>query len=315
MKNPCFSGPARIHICLCLHSAQFQQELAVKLEAGKKVPLQPSDVCAMTGVSKKHFRQYMNCLEASGLAKCEGLTKGRVLLYCYAVPRPPVIPEMVPRDGTIFESLSPEIVSLLKHYRIKVSPEMVTRDGTIEKLQRLAEAYKEIGLSLRECLNGPGSGDDLNKEEIQKEEEIVSLSVSSELEEAENDRLTDIAEAIPEELQDELQQTPSYQLLTQIDQNLSGAPVASLTQKIIQRRKVITSLGILPELARDVGDAYIRTQIKSMATTVNGSPPTAAPVTPEMVAAAIYTLQDPESPPWLQEDAKNVLEAAGGVKP
>src|SRR5215471_3424483 len=76
MKSACFSGPARIHIYLGLATMGFQQELAVKMEAGKRVPVQPSDICAATGISRKHFRDHMACLEACGLAKMEGSTKG-----------------------------------------------------------------------------------------------------------------------------------------------------------------------------------------------------------------------------------------------
>lgn len=194
MKSRCFSGPARIYACLCLHSAGFKQELAVKKEAGKEVPLQPSDVCSLTGVGKKHFREHMNCLEASGLAKCEGLTKDRVLLYCYAVPRPVDVPKMVPRDGTIFEGFPPEVISLLKRYRVKFDPAMVPRDGTIfEKLQQLAQAYKEIGSSLRECLNGPSAKPPLNKDErktleIDKTEERGGRKTTSSVEEPEQPR-------------------------------------------------------------------------------------------------------------------------------
>jgi len=273
MKNRCFSGPARIYACLTLHSACFQQELAVKMEGDKKVPLQPSDVCAMTGISKKHFREHMYCIEHSGLGKCEGLTKDRILLYCYAVPRPPVVPEMVPGPGTIFESFPPELTSLLKHFKVRFPSDFVPGPGTILELQRLAEAAQKAELSLRQYAKGPQNTAPLNKEEIQKEEEIVSQSVSSVIEEAQNDRLTDIANAIPEELQEQLQETPTPKLLAQINERLGGAPVANLTQRIRKRWKTITSLGIVKDFAEDVGKDYIRSQPKRMAATANGSPP------------------------------------------
>ena len=44
MKARCFSPAGRIYACLALHTAGFQQELAVKMESGKKVPLRPADV-------------------------------------------------------------------------------------------------------------------------------------------------------------------------------------------------------------------------------------------------------------------------------
>lgn len=61
---------------------------------------------------------------------------------------------------------------------------------------------------------------------------------------------------IPIELFDKLQDLPSPQLLAAIHRNLDSAPPEALTQKIWQRWKSITSLGLLANLALDVGKAY-----------------------------------------------------------
>ena len=61
---------------------------------------------------------------------------------------------------------------------------------------------------------------------------------------------------IPFELFDKLQDLPTPQLLATIHRNLDGAPPLALTQKIRQRWNSITSLGLLANLAADVGKAY-----------------------------------------------------------
>jgi len=152
MKSACFSGPARIHIYLGLQTMGFQQELAVKMEAGKRVPVTPADVCAATGIDRRHFRQYMNCLESMGLAKIEGWTKGRFKIYSYAVPRPVDPQKIVTAAVTSFAGCSPELSSLLKRYRIHVPKDFVTSPVTIQELQRLAEVTKQAELSLRQYI-------------------------------------------------------------------------------------------------------------------------------------------------------------------
>src|SRR5437867_12035088 len=80
------SPAARIHICLGLATMGYQQELAVKMENGRRVPLTPADICAATGVRRQNFRRHMIELEVYGLAECRGSTKGRVEIYAWAVP-------------------------------------------------------------------------------------------------------------------------------------------------------------------------------------------------------------------------------------
>ena len=159
MRSKCFSPAARIHICLGLHTEGFQQELAVKMEGGKKVPLQPVDVCNETGISRNHFREAMVCLEAQGLARQKGLTKGRFELYSYMVPRPVDESIIVPRAGTIIPWASPELSSLLTRFRIRFPDNFVPRAGTIQELERLARVTKEAEMSLRAFAKVTARGD------------------------------------------------------------------------------------------------------------------------------------------------------------
>lgn len=87
---------------------------------------------------------------------------------------------------------------------------------------------------------------------ITEEEEKVSQSVPP----GSDDRLTDIENAIPEALTAGLHDTPSPELLRRISRNLGDAPLERFTERIYARWKSITSLGLLAELALDVGKAW-----------------------------------------------------------
>src|SRR5205807_5974870 len=52
-------------------------ELAVAMEGGQRVPLQPSQVCGQTGVAPNNFRKYMEELQRCGLADMKGSKIGR----------------------------------------------------------------------------------------------------------------------------------------------------------------------------------------------------------------------------------------------
>jgi hypothetical protein len=178
MRSPCFSGPARIHIYLGLATMAFQQELAVKMEAGKRVPVQPADVCEATGIDRRHFRQYMDCLESQGLAKTEGWTKGRFKLYAYAVPRALPSTDDVTARVTLFAGCSPELDHLLRHYRIHLPANFVPDPVTIAELERLARVTKEAEMSLRAYAKCHQNGS-AYKEEINGEKHIERNTSSS----------------------------------------------------------------------------------------------------------------------------------------
>jgi hypothetical protein len=156
----------------------FQQELAVKLGPDKKrIPVQPSDVCENTGIDRRHFREYMDCLESQGLAKIEGWTKGRFKLYAYAVPQSLPSTDDVTRAVTLFAGCSPELDTLLRHYRVRIPSDFVPDPVTIAELERRARVTKEAEMSLRQYAkchcNGSAYKDERNRE---KQEEETSSS-------------------------------------------------------------------------------------------------------------------------------------------
>lgn len=166
MKASCISREGRVLICLWLHTFGFQQELAVKMVDKQKVPLRPDDVCKLTGVQRQHFSDVMTKLEEKGLAKCEGSTKARCLLYAWAVPRPVQEPsKLSPSAGTIFFPDCPqELAKILKRYRLSL-PELSPSAGTISELEDLAKKAVKAELSLREAVNCHRKQSALNKEE------------------------------------------------------------------------------------------------------------------------------------------------------
>src|SRR5262249_54339463 len=92
MREPLSPEAGRVHACLELATMGFHQELAVKLERGRKVPLTPEDVSHQTGLSRQNTRRALAELEAAGLAErraADGgaLRRGKILIYSWAVPR------------------------------------------------------------------------------------------------------------------------------------------------------------------------------------------------------------------------------------
>jgi hypothetical protein len=271
MKSACFSGPARIHIYLGLATMGFHQELAVRLEAGKQVPVQPADVCAATGLSRKHFREWMNCLEAHGLAKCEGWTKGRVKLYAYAVPRDVDPRKIVPRAGTIFDGCPPDLASSLNHFRIRFSDGFVPDAGTIEELERLARVAKEAESSLRAYANGLRARNAYKEE--RKERNIERKEAGRQADVKVESGLPACPPSVPQNNQetpqttrgDQILQLPAVQklqhklsdtigpkLLQEIVTQLGAAPLEDLNKRVGLKMEGTKSLARLPSIASDV---------------------------------------------------------------
>lgn len=155
-----FISPAgRMYAFLSLATAGYQSELALKMEAGQKVPLTPGDVCAATGIRREHFRRHMDELEAYGLAECIGNTKGRIEIYRWLVPREVSKEKIVAARGDNLtvacddgEPVAAELIAALKRYRIRGS--FVAARGDIVEIERMALATKEAELSLRTRVEG-----------------------------------------------------------------------------------------------------------------------------------------------------------------
>src|SRR4030095_15459284 len=79
---------ARVFMALRLHTMAFQGEESVKMiKGGAIVPFSPQDIANATGLSRQHVRRALRELAAEGYCRVEGLHKGKIRIYCYAVPR------------------------------------------------------------------------------------------------------------------------------------------------------------------------------------------------------------------------------------
>lgn len=195
----------RIFCCLLLHTAGYQQELAVRMERGRKVPLTPGDVCRMARIDRRHFRRYAGELERDGLIRCEGSTKGRVLLYVPVKPSPPKrhrhrepnppprrsasVSATIPSEGLsgALVTMSPQsadipktLQSVMRRFKISPKPGIVPRAGdNLRHLELLARMYLAMEIVLREglkrhCAQAP------NKEERLERVTTSSSSYQSE---------------------------------------------------------------------------------------------------------------------------------------
>lgn len=171
MRSKCFSNEARVYACLSLHTMGFQQELAVKMEAGKKVPLTPTDIASETGLPRKHIREDILTLKRAGLADIKGSTKGAVEIYAWASPRPEIEGEDE-GEGNVNCPLArgqyspPEwLNSLYKRFRINVPEGFVPSRGYIEAAEAAARGFKEAETLLIQALKAT-EGDNLEAEEL-----------------------------------------------------------------------------------------------------------------------------------------------------
>lgn len=142
MREQLSPEAGRVHACLELATMGWHQELAVKLERGKKIPLTP-DVCQQTGLSRQHTRRAIAELENKGLAERRSkdggsLRRGQILLYSWALPRDNPKKVCSQRAATNSDGLPSQfhpLVILSKRLRIKIDfsdenvRETITRDG------------------------------------------------------------------------------------------------------------------------------------------------------------------------------------------
>jgi DNA-binding transcriptional ArsR family regulator len=240
------------------------------------------------------------------------LRKGHVTIYSWAVPREPKCKPDCSRALTTIPDWFPEswapIQAFIKRHKLRVVIDQATAETLLEEGMAVARDYKEAEIVVArfaDCICAPTN---LYKEERTERtrERTVSQSVSSVLEVATEDLPTDnfssdrqkepeperltpavsairtvaidplhkaVYAAIPIELFVKLQDLPSPALLTEMYLKLAGAPPEHLTQKIRQRWDSIRSLGLLANLAQDVGDAFKRLEVQIPATVQSNSPP------------------------------------------
>lgn len=189
MKSRCFSPAARVHICLGLHTMGFHQERAVKMEASKQVDLTPIDIAAETGLQKQNIRRHLEELQAVGLAAVEGWTKGRVVIYAWAIPRPVEAPAKAKNGNQIdyhFDDRSNVINKLeagkllrplLARFRIQLPDKMVITQDYLSTVKDALRDYQKAKMVLTQALNGNLPADASNKEERNERNIERNLSV------------------------------------------------------------------------------------------------------------------------------------------
>lgn len=156
MRESLSPEAGRVHACLELATMGFHQELAVKLDRGRKVPLTPTDVAQQTGLTKQHTRRALAELENAGLAERraadEGpLRRGKVLLFSWALPHKPKAVESSHRAATNFGNYTvglpaswEPLTALSKRLKLEIDPEkVVARQSLIEEGEEVARNYLE----------------------------------------------------------------------------------------------------------------------------------------------------------------------------
>lgn len=183
MKCRAFGEAARVYACLGLHTKAFRQEKAVKMEAGKCVPLTPRDIAAETGIHRKHIRRALTELKTWGLVNIEGSTKDRVLIYAWVKPRDVDTEKIVTARGDNFpplpEALKP-FESYFKQWKIPIPAisDIVTSREYLEELEALARGYENAKMALARALKCPVANH-AYKDEVKGSEIEVKPSSSS----------------------------------------------------------------------------------------------------------------------------------------
>jgi DNA-binding transcriptional ArsR family regulator len=151
MREPLSSEANRVHACLELATMGFHQELAVKLDHGRKVPLTPRDIAQQTGLKLQNVSRGLTELEACGLAERRGKGDSRnskFVIYSWALPRKPDAARIIARDYTEPSGLPPSwrpLIVLSKRLKINIDVESVLLNGsTLEEGEKLARDYTEL---------------------------------------------------------------------------------------------------------------------------------------------------------------------------
>jgi hypothetical protein len=163
MKARCFSESARIWCCLGLHTEGFQQELAVKVVAGKRVPLQPIDVATKTGIKKQNIRRGMLDLRAWGMGDIEGDEHHDVSLYAWVKPRPVIAEEVIERD--YFAHVPDEWRSLFRRFKVRPAEDFEFARDYLDEVEAAARDYAKAGEVLKSVLGRSRARDPIQRNE------------------------------------------------------------------------------------------------------------------------------------------------------
>ncbi|HTR38248.1 MAG TPA: DnaA N-terminal domain-containing protein [Bryobacteraceae bacterium] len=186
MKSRSLSEAGRIWCCLALHTAAFQQELAVKMVAGKRVPLTPGDIASETGIRKQNIRRGLSQLEAWGLAEVHGTAKARIEIYARMKPenldseKIKKAEMVIARDYhfEVSEEAAADIMRLFRAFKIQAATNFViTRDYLLE-VTAAERDYQRARMVLRSVLNRARARDPIQINERKLENNLVQTSSS-----------------------------------------------------------------------------------------------------------------------------------------
>jgi hypothetical protein len=175
--NSLSADARRVYACLELHTMGFQQELAITMDRGQSRSLTPADVADETGLSRQNVRAGLEELETAGLGERrstdgKGLRKGKIELYCFAIPRKPgdkhCSPQKLQFPDWFPEDWAP-LRSFIARKKLQLSLDEVLARSYIQEGIEVARAYKEaeiVAVRFLERVFARTQKSALNKEEI-----------------------------------------------------------------------------------------------------------------------------------------------------
>lgn len=199
MQSAVLSPLDRLHACLVLHSAPYQQELCVRMENGVKIPLTPAEVCRMSGIDRRNFSRYMKELASEGLARCEGTGRGSVRLYSWVRPgqhiarsagvqacgaRARARKRLSSRARQSDRQFSDRTRRFFRREKFSLPDGIVIARDDIEWMDEAADIVQEaenVARARMECIRARYVSGPLNKEErLERQEDISSSSSQNE---------------------------------------------------------------------------------------------------------------------------------------
>jgi hypothetical protein len=162
------------------------------MEAGKRVPLTPSDIANETGLHKQNVRPALRELDAAGLVEIKGSTKGAIEIYAYPVPKPVKTPENGNSRHYHFDGLPAQVICLLRKFRTILQIDFRVTPEYIRGVEDAARHYQEAEMVLKRALKGnvalpPIYKEERNESNIERNKSVC-LSKEGDTPEAPTDR-------------------------------------------------------------------------------------------------------------------------------
>lgn len=236
----------------------------IKDKRGQEIPLRQRDVCEALDVSNRSLVHKV----IRRLVAQKRLVIGSDEIW-YPVMDPVKLAELLASESVTGSKRNNERKT---HYiGIRIPDELYAGDAetvteTVAGLEKIDEEFatahkcllQQHRAKLQQYISDRRIIIEEKIEEIR--EEVVSQSVDPVPDPVPEptDRLTEIEAVIPSALIEETGEVPTPQLLRKIADALGETPPEMLAQRIAQRRKAFTSLGLLVDLASDARESWSR---------------------------------------------------------